>query len=139
MAILTQQDPRLNQELGAEYKDHRANIGLLIMNMGKGLIVKKNEFVASYEPKKEIVQRPAKPFRTIVVSFAVMPGKYAIIPIMSGIKDETSRYSLKLFFNCDPNKIHFHSEEPIFKNIEYIDRATNRKNRNPLFMAKKGS
>jgi len=139
MAVLTQQDPRLNQELGAEYKDHRANIGLLVMNMGKGLIVKKNEFVTSYEPKKEIVHQPAKPFRTMQVSFTVMPGKYAVIPVMTGIKDVTSRYTLKLYFHCEPNKIKFHSEEMNRPILDFIARARNGPPRNKDFMALPGS
>ena len=45
----------MSQELGAEYDKHRVKIGLLIMSMGKGSIVRKNEVVTSYEPSKEIV------------------------------------------------------------------------------------
>jgi hypothetical protein len=51
-AILTQDDPRLNQELSAEYKEHRTDMGVLVMNMGKGSIVQKNERVTVYNPDR---------------------------------------------------------------------------------------
>ena len=52
------------------------------MNMGKGLIVKKNERVTTFEPTKEVVMRNCKPFRTIVAQFSVMPGKYSVMPLV---------------------------------------------------------
>lgn len=51
-AVLTQDDPRLNQELASEFKQHRAEIGLCVMNMGKGSVVQKNERVTSYNPDR---------------------------------------------------------------------------------------
>ena len=53
-AVLTQDDPRLNQDLAAEYKQHRADIGLLVMGMGKGSVVQKNERVTAYDPNKQV-------------------------------------------------------------------------------------
>ena len=103
------------------------------------MIVKENEFVTTHDPTKEIVYRPPKPFRTIVVSFSVMPGKYAVIPILSGIKDQTSRYTLRLYFGSEKGKIQFHSKEPKIEVLQYIDRTTGSKCRNPLFMAEKSS
>ena len=98
-------------------------IGLLIMSMGKGSIVRKNEVVTSYEPSKEIVQQPPRPYRSIAVPFTVGPGKYAVIPLLSGLKDETSRYSLRLYFNCEPHKIQFYSQEPKIPVLPFIDRS----------------
>ena len=57
------------------------------MSMGKGSIVRKNELVSSYEPSKEIAQQPPRPYRTISVPFSVGPGKYAVIPLLSDLKD----------------------------------------------------
>ena len=100
-AILTQQDPRLNQSYGAPYSDQRANIGLLVMGMGKSINVRENEKVANYDPNKEIVQRATRPFRTIVVQFGVLPGKYSVIPLVQNLSDPgQSRYTLRLYFNA---------------------------------------
>ena len=83
------------------------------MSMGKGHIVKKNERVTAYEPNKEVALRQTKPFRTIVVQFSVLPGKYSVMPLVQNLNDPlTSRYSLRLYFNCEPDKIGFHSDEP---------------------------
>ena len=79
--------------------------------MGKGLLVKKNERVTAFDPTKEIFMRPCKPFRTMVANFSVLPGKYSVIPIVQNFNDPSkSRYSLRLYFNCEPDKINLHSE-----------------------------
>ena len=68
-AVLTQDDPRLNHDLTSEYKDHRAEIGLLVMAMGKGSVVQKNERVTVYDANKQLSLQLPKPARTIVVQF----------------------------------------------------------------------
>lgn len=96
-------------------------MGLLVMNMGKGLGVKKNERVTSFEPVKEVAMRNCKPFRTIVVQFAVTSGKYSVIPLVKDFNDPgSSRYSLRLYFNCEPDKINLHSDEPAIRVLQYI-------------------
>ena len=45
-----------SEKKGAEYHKQRAKVGLLIMSMGKGSIVGKNEVVSSYQPSKEVAQ-----------------------------------------------------------------------------------
>lgn len=109
------------------------------MSMGKSLLVKRNERVTAYEPNKEVALRSAKPFRTIVVQFEVLPGKYSVIPLVENITNpSSSRYSLRLYFNCEPDKIKLHSEEPAIRVLEYIPERA-RSGRNPLFMADEGS
>ena len=66
-AVLTQDDPRLKQALAAEYKEHRAEIGLLVMGMGKGSVVQKNERVTVYDANKQVALQHPKPARTTVV------------------------------------------------------------------------
>ena len=67
-AIMTQEDPRLNQTFGAPYKDHRADIGMIVIDMGKGTIVKDGEMAGAGRAKNnEVAMKSAKPFRTIVV------------------------------------------------------------------------
>lgn len=89
--------------------------------MGKSLLVKKNERVTAFEPNKEVVMRTCKPFRTIVANFAVMPGKYSVMPLVQNFNDPSrSRYSLRLYFNCEPDKIKLHSNEPSIRVLEYI-------------------
>jgi len=87
-ALLTQFDPRLNQDAAAPYKEHRGGIGLLAMAMGKGK-VRKNEKVANFEPNKQMAMRTIRPFRTAVISFNAPPGKYSIIPLTD--KDMTGQ------------------------------------------------
>ena len=89
--------------------------------MGKGLIVKKNEKVTAHEVNKQVYMRNCKPFRTIVAQFSVLPGKYSVMPLTLNFNNpETSRYSLRLYFNCEPDKIKFHSDEPLIRVMEYI-------------------
>jgi hypothetical protein len=68
-AILTQDDPRLNQDLASEYKNHRTEMGLLIMNMGKGTVVQKNQRVTAYDANRQIALQLPRPVRTTVVQF----------------------------------------------------------------------
>ena len=50
-ALLTQLDPRLNQDVAAPYKEHRSAIGLIAMSMGKGKI-RPNEKIVKFEPNR---------------------------------------------------------------------------------------
>ena len=109
------------------------------MSMGKGSIVRKGEVVSSYEPEKEIAQLPPKPYRTITVPFQVTPGKYAVIPLLIGLQDQTSRYSIRLYFNCEPHKIQFYSQEPKIPVLDFIDRAQVKRARNPRFTSNSSS
>lgn len=103
------------------------------MKLGAGLIVKPNEKVANYDQNKEVALRNTKPFKTCVLQFSVLPGKYAIIPLLMDQKNAETHYSLTVYFQCEPNKIKLHSGEPHAKVLEY---APERKaGRNPLFMA----
>lgn len=122
-AIMTQEDPRLNQNHGAPYKEHRADIGLLVLDMGKSTIVRDGEMAGAGRAKNtEIAMRSTKPFRQFVVQFAVMPGKYAVIPLVGNQRDTSSgRYSLRLYFNCENDKIKLHSREPVIRVLEYMN------------------
>ena len=96
-------------------------MGLLVMSMGKGQNVRKGERVTAYEPTREVVMRGCKPFRTIVANFSVLPGKYSVIPLVQNFGDPAaSRFSLRLYFNCEPDKIGFHSDEKPIRVLEYL-------------------
>ena len=85
--------------------------------------------------------RGCKPFRTVVANFNVLPGKYSVIPLVHNFADPSaSRYSLRLYFNCEPDKIKFHSEEPCIRVLEYLQQnAMGSSGRNPAFSAGEGS
>ena len=69
----------------------------------------------------------------------MLPGKYSVMPLVQDLDDpSSSRYSLRLYFNCEPEKIKLHSEEPSVRVLEYINERA-RGGRNPLFTADEGS
>ena len=137
-AIMTQQDPRLDQTTGAPYDKHRISIGMLVMEVGNRNSVKEGGQVCSFEPNKEKAQKQPKPFRTIVVQFAVPPGKYAVIPLVLNCPNpEASRYSLRLYFDCQQDAIKLHSNEPVRTVLQYM--ADRGPARNPNFAADEGS
>ena len=87
----------------------------------------------------DIAMRSARPFRTFSITFSVMPGKYAVIPLVGNQRDSASgRYSLRLYFNCENDKIKLHSREPCIRVLEYIGQRSG-VGRNPDFMASDGS
>ena len=121
-AIMTQEDPRLNQNFRAPYKDHRADIGLVVRDMGKSTLVRDGEMAgAGRANNKDVAMRAARPFCQFSITFSVMPGKYAVIPLVGNQRDSAAgRYSIRLYFNCENDKIKLHSREQPIRVLEYI-------------------
>ena len=101
--------------------------------MGSGLIVKQNERVTSYNPDMEVYHRGTQPFKTVVVQFQVSVGKYSVIPLVMNQRNPLERYSLRMYFNTEPDKVKFHSNEPAIRILDFIQGRGNV--RNPLFQA----
>lgn len=52
-----------------------------------------------------------RPARTTVVQFSVPHGIYSVIPLLGKIPDATSRYCLRLYFNCEEDQISLHNDQ----------------------------
>lgn len=107
------------------------------MSMGKSFLYKKHDRVTSFERHKQVELKNPQPFRTLMAQFAVPPGKYAVIPLVSQLKDPSSRYQLRLHFHCAPEKVKLHSEQPSKRIHEYSPPGDN-PDRNMLFRADNG-
>ena len=108
--------------------------------MGKGTLVREGESAgAGRANHTDVAMRSARPFRSFYITFSVMPGKFAVIPLVGNQRDSANgRYSLRLYFNCENDKIKLHSREPCIRVLEFIGHRS-AGGRNPDFMASDGS
>ncbi|CDW89694.1 cysteine protease family c02 [Stylonychia lemnae] len=103
-AIIQQNDPRFITQLHPPFKDHRVNIGLIVLKMNKI-----EDRVKFYDTNKKVLIKKTQPSRSVECSFTITQGKYCIIPLTK-YSNDVQKYQLKFYFNCQPADIIFETK-----------------------------
>ena len=106
-AVLSQSDPRFISSLHPPYKEHRVQIGLVVLKMGKV-----EDKVKYYDVTKKVLLKKPTSARSIAVILNLpQGGKYCIIPVTK-FSNDVQRYDLKLYFHGLPSKQDITFDQP---------------------------